>query len=105
MSEQVMPDSKLAQAVFSPRTVALIGASGDETKNTSRPQRYLRKYGFPGTVYPINPGRTEIFGATAYPDVTAVPGEIDHAFIMVPAKSVRAALEQCVAKRVTVATI
>jgi acyl-CoA synthetase (NDP forming) len=105
VSEQVMPDSKLAQAVFSPRTVALIGASGDVTKNTSRPQRYLTKYGFPGTVYPINPGRDEIFGARAYPDVTAVPGEVDHAFVMVPARSVKAALEQCVKKRVTVVTI
>jgi acyl-CoA synthetase (NDP forming) len=105
------PESKnaasipLAQAVFEPRSVALVGASGDVTKNTSRPQRYLRKYGYPGAVYPINPGRDEIFGARAYPDVTAVPGGVDHAFIMVPAKSVKAALEQCVRKRVPVVTI
>ena len=34
----------LAQALFAPRSVALIGASGDATKNTSRPQRFLRKH-------------------------------------------------------------
>ncbi|MCC7484030.1 MAG: acetate--CoA ligase family protein [Burkholderiales bacterium] len=100
------PDStSLAQAVFSPRSVALIGASGDEAKNTSRPHRYLRKYGYPGAVYPINPGRAEIFGDRAYPELAAVPGEVDHAFIMVPARSVKAALAQCVAKGVRVVTI
>lgn len=97
--------ARLAQALFAPRTIALIGASGDATKNTSRPQRFLRKHGYTGTIVPVNPGRTEIFGEKAYPDVTAAPYAIDHAFIMVPAKAVAAAVEQCVAKKVTVATI
>ena len=34
----------LRQQIFSPRSVALIGASSDATKNTSRPQRYMRRY-------------------------------------------------------------
>jgi len=97
--------TRLAQAVFEPRSVALIGASSDAKKNTSRPQRYLRKYGYPGKIFPINPGREEIFGDKAYPDVTAVPDDIDHAFIMVPAGAVKTALEQCVAKRIPVVTI
>ena len=95
----------LAQALFAPESVALIGASGDAKKNTSRPQLYLRKHGYTGRVIPVNPGRDEIFGEKAYPDLASVPGQIDHAFIMVPANAVAAALEQCVAKRVPVATI
>ncbi len=95
----------LRQQIFSPRSVALIGASSDATKNTSRPQRYMRKYGYAGKLFPINPGRDEVFGEKAYPDVTAVPEDIDHAFIMVPAKAVKKALEQCVAKKIPVATI
>jgi acyl-CoA synthetase (NDP forming) len=95
----------LRQQVFSPRAVALIGASGDETKNTSRPQRYMRKYGYAGKLFPINPGRNEIFGEKAYPDVTVVPDDIDHALIMVPAKQVAKALTQCVAKKIPVVTI
>jgi len=51
------PPLNLAQALFAPRSIALIGASGDATKNTSRPQRFLRKHGFTGAVFPINPGR------------------------------------------------
>lgn len=95
----------LAQALFAPRSIALIGASGDATKNTSRPQRFLRKHGFTGTVFPINPGRDEIFGERAYPDLRAVTAPVDHAFIMVPAQSVPEAIAQCCEKRVPVVTI
>ena len=100
-----MSTNKLYQAVFDPRTIALIGASGDEKKNTSRPQRYLRRHGYTGKIIPVNPGRDEIFGEKAYPDVTAVPDAIDHAFIMVPAGAVPAALAQCVAKKIPVVTV
>src|SRR3972149_6571685 len=95
----------LAQALFAPKSVALIGASGDAKKNTSRPQRYLRKHGYTGRIIPVNPGRTEIFGERAYPDLQSITDAVDHAFIMVPADAVEAALEQCVAKQVPVATI
>ena len=46
----------LAQALFAPRAVALIGASGDAAKNTARPQRYLKKHGYAGKVVPGQPG-------------------------------------------------
>jgi acyl-CoA synthetase (NDP forming) len=95
----------LAQALFAPRSIALIGASGDAGKNTSRPQRFLRKHGYAGAVFPINPGRDEIFGEKAYPDLRAVSAPVDHAFIMVPASAVPAAIAQCCEKRVPVATI
>jgi acyl-CoA synthetase (NDP forming) len=98
-------DISLAQALFAPRSIALIGASGDATKNTSRPQRFLRKHGFTGAVFPINPGRDEIFGARAYPDLRAVTAPVDHAFIMVPAPAVAEAISQCCEKRVPVVTI
>ena len=97
--------ARLAQALFEPRSIALVGASGDERKNTSRPQRFLRKHGYTGRILPINPGRSEIGGERAYPDLVSVAEDIDHAFIMVPRDAVAAALEQCVAKKVPVATV
>jgi acyl-CoA synthetase (NDP forming) len=100
-----MDHTRIAQALFEPRSIALIGASGDERKNTSRPQRFLRKHGYTGRIIPINPGRSEIGGERAYPNLEAVPEEIDHAFIMVPRDAVPAALEQCVARKVPVATV
>lgn len=95
----------LGRALFSPQTVALVGASADAAKLASRPQRVLRKHGFTGTIIPINPGRTEINGDRAYPDIRSVPQKVDHAFIMVPAKAVPGVIEDCAAAGVKAATI
>src|SRR5688572_22500983 len=97
--------SSLAQALFSPRSVALIGASSDVSRITSRPQRFLRQHGYPGRVLPINPGKDEILGERAYPDLRAAPGPIDHAFIMVPAPAVPGIVDQCCELKIPVATI
>ena len=96
---------ELGKALFSPRTVALVGASADAAKLASRPQRVLRKHGFTGTIIPINPARSEINGDKAYPDIRSVPQKIDHAFIMVPAKAVPGVIEDCAAAGVKAATI
>lgn len=99
------PSPDLVQALLAPRAVALIGASGDATKNTARPQRFLEQFGYAGAVYPINPRRSEVLGLPAYASVAAVPGPVDHALIMVPAGAVPAALEDCGAAGVRVATV
>ncbi|CAN0204180.1 unnamed protein product, partial [Phaeothamnion confervicola] len=100
-----MAKAGLAQALFAPRAVALVGASGDAGKNTARPQRFMRKHGYTGRIVPINPGRGEILGEVAYPTLAEAPGDIDHAFIMVPAGQVGAVLEDCAARGVPLATI
>lgn len=93
------------EALFSPRTIALIGASADQKKHTSRPQRTLKKHGYQGTIIPINPNRDEVGGDRAYPSLLDVPGDVDHAFLMVPRDAVPEAIAQCAAKKVPVATI
>jgi acyl-CoA synthetase (NDP forming) len=100
-----MSNSKLSEALFTPKTVALVGASGDSGKNNSRPQRFLRRHGYTGRMLPINPRYKEIFGETAYPDLCSAPGPIDHAFIMVPAASVPDVVAQCCELKIPVATI
>ena len=95
----------LAQALFSPRTIALVGASADQAKLASRPQRVLRKHGYGGVIVPINPARSEILGERAYHALTAVPGAVDHAFVMVPASAVPDVIADCCEARVKVATI
>src|SRR4051812_47430333 len=94
---------RLAQALFAPRAVALIGASGDAKKNTARPQRFLRKHGYTGRIVPINATREEVLGERAYRSVADAPFDIDHAFIMV--EEVEQALEDCGRKGVPVASI
>ena len=93
----------LAQALFSPRAVALIGASGDAAKNTARPQRYLKKHGYAGKVFPVNPVRKEVLGEKAWPRVTDLPEKIDHAYILI--EDVEQALEDCGKAGVAVASI
>ncbi|GEP61626.1 acetate--CoA ligase family protein [Reyranella soli] len=97
--------SDLFQALFEPRRIALIGASADVTKTTSRPQRFLRKHGFVGEILPINPSRTEILGEKAYRDLDAVSGDIDHAYILLNGKAAVDALAACGRRGVKVASI
>jgi acyl-CoA synthetase (NDP forming) len=104
-SKAAAETSSLRQALFAPRSIALIGASADTSKNNSRPQRYLKKHGYTGRVLPINPGRSEILGEPAWPDLASAPGPIDHAFIMVPAAAVPGVIAQCCERKVPVATI
>lgn len=98
-------DISLGRVLFSPHSVALIGASSDPNKHAGLPQRYLRKHGFTGRIYPINPGRSEIFGERAYPTVGSVPDHIDHALIMVRTESVVGAVKDCIAAGVPCATV
>ncbi len=93
----------LAAALFAPRAVALVGASGDATKNTARPQRFLAKHGYAGIVLPINPTRAEVLGVKAYRSIAEAPQPIDHAFIMIP--EVEQAIEDCGRCGVPVASI
>jgi acyl-CoA synthetase (NDP forming) len=95
----------LSRALFSPAQVALVGASPDQTRLTSRPQRILRRHGYRGTVVPINPARAEIRGDRAYPSLAAAPNGIEHALVMVPASAVPDVIAQCCTARVKVATI
>lgn len=95
----------LGQALFSPQGIALVGASGDVKKHASLPQRYLKKHGYTGRVYPINPHRADLFGEPAFPSVSDVPEQVDHAFIMVRTDSVLDAVRDCIAAGVVCATI
>ncbi|MBS0520056.1 MAG: CoA-binding protein, partial [Proteobacteria bacterium] len=97
--------STLFHALFEPRRIALIGASADERKTTSRPQRFLAKHGFTGEVLPVNPGRTEILGVRSYKSLEAIEGEIDHAYILLNGKDAVEALAACGRRGVKVASI
>ena len=99
---------KLAQALFAPRAVALVGASGDAAKNTARPQRFLKKHGYPGRILPINPARAEVLGERAWTSLAEAPGEIgeiDHVFVMAPGEAVEQALEDCGKRGIPVMSI
>jgi acetate---CoA ligase (ADP-forming) len=89
------PSADLHSALFNPRFVALVGASDDATKTAGRPQQYLARAGFSGTVYPINPNRETVQGTKAYPSLSALPEVPDHVFVLSPTASVLPVVEEC----------
>ena len=91
--------------LFNPQSVAVIGAAREEGKLGYGVLSNIIRYGFKGKVYPINPKATEVQGLACYPSVLAVPESIDLAVIVVPAKAVAGALEECGQKGVKAAII
>ncbi|MER6799914.1 CoA-binding protein, partial [Amycolatopsis mediterranei] len=95
----------LAAALFTPRSVALVGASADPAKASSRPLRFLRRSGFAGAVYPVNRRAGTIDGEPAFPSLDALPEVPDHAFLMTPTAATVEAVGQCGRLGVPVVTV
>ncbi len=56
-------------------SIALVGFSPKSNRPSNMVGKYLLEAGF--TVFPVNPGVSEILGHTCYPDLTAIPEKID----------------------------
>lgn len=82
-------------AFFMARGIAIVGASDDITKIGGRPIYFLRKYGYGGTIYPVNPRGGTIQGLPAYTSVAALPQAPDMAVLAVPASAAVQALQDC----------
>src|SRR6185437_14653065 len=80
---------------FAPQSIALIGASRDREKIPGRLLSMLRKNEYPGRLYPINPNYDYIDGLKCYKSIAGIGAPIDLAVIIIPARAVLAALEQC----------
>jgi acetyltransferase len=80
---------------FSPQSVAIVGASQQKGKVGHEILLNMLQAEFPGKIYPVNPKADQIAGLTCYPDVASI-GEIpDLVVIVVPAKVVPVAMNQC----------
>src|SRR5438445_8826456 len=90
---------------FAPGSIALIGASRDQEKIPGRLLSMLRKNGFPGKIYPVNPNYGDIDGLKCFSSIADVGQPIDLAIVIIPARAVLAALEQCAAVGVKNAVI
>ena len=95
----------LAQYLFSPHSVAIIGQSDDPGKAAGRPLKFLRQMGYAGRVYPINPRRETVLGERAWPRISALPEAPDHAYIVLPTDLAVEAVEECAEFGVKVATV
>ena len=100
-----LTNSNLREALFSPRSVAIVGQSDDASKAAGRPLKFLRRIGYAGRVYPINPRRDTVLGERAWPALAALPEPPEHAYIVTPTQAAVAAVEECGALGVKVATV
>ena len=81
--------------LFSPRAVAVVGASTNVDSPGHDYVRALREFGFEGAVYPINPRADEVAGYRAYPSLDAVGGPIDLVICCIPATGVPDVVDAC----------
>jgi len=85
----------MLDALFKPKGVAVIGASGKELHIGNRVIKNLIDFGYTGRIYPINPKADEIRGIKAYKSILDVEGPVDVAHMVIPAKFVPMAFEDC----------
>lgn len=91
--------------LFEPRSIAVIGASGDEKKIGYSVLRNIISGGYKGKIVPVNPRGGEILGIKAFKSIEDAPGGIDVASIVVPAHLVFDAVKSCAARGVKYVTI
>ncbi len=81
--------------LFSPKSVAIIGASTKELSIGNVITKNLLHYKYKGSIYPINPKADKVRGVKAYKTIFDVPGNIDLAHVSIPARFVPQAIEDC----------
>jgi len=94
------PNKDNMETFFTPKSVALVGASSTKGKIGNSILDSLVNYNFKGKVYPINPKADKIFGQKCYPSVSAIPGKVDLVVVSVDLSVTPPVLEDCAKKGV-----
>jgi acetyltransferase len=83
-------------AIFAPKSVAVVGAT-EKAGSVGRTLLWnLVSNPFGGTVFPVNPHRSSVLGIQAYPNLAALPQQVDLAVIATPAPTVPGLIAECV---------
>jgi acyl-CoA synthetase (NDP forming) len=85
--------------IFSPRGVAVVGASTSKIDFAEMVLYALKEAQFPA-IYPVNPKYDEVLELPCYPDIQSIPGVVDHVIVNIPAESSLTLLDDCAAKGV-----
>lgn len=92
-------------AMLSPRSIAIVGASPDGRKLNGRSLRFLLEKGYAGTIHPVNPKYDSVAGLSCHPDLEAIPGPVDLVIVAVPAREVAATLDSAGRKGIRAAIV
>ncbi|MFC5676395.1 acetate--CoA ligase family protein [Aeromicrobium endophyticum] len=97
--------SEVVSLLLHATAITIVGASDNGAKASGRTMRYLRKYGYKGDIYPVNPSRETVQGEPAYASIEQLPAVPDVAVIVLPKAAVAAAIEACGAKGIRFAIV
>jgi len=92
--------SRSLDAIFRPKSVAVIGASRQRGSISGEVFHNLLSQGFPGPVYPVNRSASVVQSVRAYSSIGDVPGEVDLAVVTVPRDHVLGVARECAEKGV-----
>ena len=82
-------------ALWSARSIAVIGATERVGAMGRLPIEYLQRFGYEGFIAPINPKGGTVLGLPAYASLAEVDHEIELALILLPAEAVEQAVREC----------
>lgn len=85
----------MLEAIFAPRSVAIIGASPDPTRLGHQVLKNIVQNGYAGRVFPVHPRAERIFDLPTYPSVSAIPELVELGVIVVPPEAVLSVAEDC----------
>lgn len=74
--------------LFSPKTIAVLGASTFSTTIANTFLRRMKDFGYAGTIYPIHPKAAEVEGLRCYPSLAEAPEPIDYAYVAIGAERI-----------------
>ncbi len=83
-------------AIFSPQSIAIVGASDTVGKIGGIPVDLQKRLGYGGKLYPVNPHAVMVQGLPAFASISAIQAPVDLAIFAVPAHLVQAALEDAI---------
>jgi acetate---CoA ligase (ADP-forming) len=81
--------------IFDAQSVAVVGASRDESKRGYQAIRALLDGGYEGRIFPVNPKEDRVLGLECYPSIGEIEQPVDLALITTPARTLPAILRQC----------
>lgn len=91
--------------LFAPDSIAIIGASADPRRFTGRIVPTLLRHGYSGSIYPVNPKRSEIGGLAAYPTLADTPSHVECVLYCIDADHIMDVLVQCREKGVKLVVV
>lgn len=84
MASKKRPTFADIDAIFRPRSVAVVGASANPDTPGYDYLASMQEFGFAGAIYPVNPKGGEILGLPVAKSLVEVPGDVDYVISCIP---------------------